>query len=92
MVLDRDRRIAVSKSAAILRVADALDRNHLQQVVDPAFTLTKGELVITVDGAGDLTLERLALKEKGTLFEDVYGLKVVLREGPVARPERPDAG
>ncbi len=79
--LDRDHRITVSKKAAVLRVADALDRNHLQQVVNPAITLTKDELIITVADAEDLTLERLALKEKGTLFEDIYGLKVVLREG-----------
>jgi exopolyphosphatase/guanosine-5'-triphosphate,3'-diphosphate pyrophosphatase len=79
--LDRDSRITVSKAAAILRVADALDRNHLQQITNPAIALAKDELVITIDGAEDLTLERLALKEKGPLFEDVYGLKVVLREG-----------
>lgn len=79
--LDRDERITVSKNAAILRVADALDRNHLQQIADPTIAVTNGELVITVDGAEDLTLERLALKEKGPLFEEVYGLKVVLREG-----------
>jgi exopolyphosphatase/guanosine-5'-triphosphate,3'-diphosphate pyrophosphatase len=90
--LDRDRRITVSKSAAILRVADALDRNHLQQVVEPGLRLTKDELIITVNGAEDLTLERLALKEKGTLFEDVYGLKVILREGRAPRGGHPDAG
>lgn len=79
--LDRDSRITVSKSAAILRVADALDRNHLQQIREPVIAVTGSELVITVHGAEDLTLERLALKEKGPLFEDVYGLKIVLREG-----------
>jgi exopolyphosphatase/guanosine-5'-triphosphate,3'-diphosphate pyrophosphatase len=90
--LDRDSRIAVSKKAAILRVADALDRNHLQQILSPSITLTKDELVITVDGAEDLTLERLALKEKGPLFEDVYGLKVVLREGRAAGKDQTRAG
>ena len=92
IALDRDRRITVSKKAAILRVADALDRNHLQQVTNPTISLTKDELVITVDGAEDLTLERLALKEKGSLFEDVYGLKVVLREGRAVHRGEPDAG
>lgn len=91
-VLDRDSRITVLKKAAILRIADALDRNHLQQVTNPAIAVTKDELVITVDGAEDLTLERLALKEKGPLFEDVYGLKVVLREGRAAGEGKPDAG
>lgn len=90
--LDRDSRITVSKAAAILRVADALDRNHLQQITDPDIVVTKDELVITVDGAEDLTLERLALKEKGPLFEDVYGLKVVLREGRDTGDGKPHAG
>jgi exopolyphosphatase/guanosine-5'-triphosphate,3'-diphosphate pyrophosphatase len=90
--LDRDKRISVSKKAAILRVADAFDRNHLQLVKDPEITLAKGELIITIDGVDDLTLERLALKEKGTLFEDVYGLKVVLREGRAAGREKAHGG
>ena len=88
--LDRDKRITVSKKAAILRVADALDRNHLQQITAPSVAVGKGEIVITVDGAEDLTLERLALKEKGPHFEEVYGMKIVLREGRAARGERPD--
>ena len=90
--LDRDKRITVTKKAAILRVADALDRNHLQLASSPKIALTKDELVITINGAEDLTLERLALKEKGPLFEDVYGLKVVLREGRTAAEEKPHGG
>ncbi|MBN1938085.1 MAG: HD domain-containing protein [Candidatus Aminicenantes bacterium] len=89
--LDRDTRITVSKKAAILRVADALDRNHLQLAGNPRIELTKDEMMITIDGAEDLTLERLALKEKGLLFEDIYGLKVVLREGRGAGEGRPHA-
>ena len=88
--LDRYKRITVSKKAAILRVADALDRNHLQQITAPSVTVGKDEIVITVDGAEDLTLERLALKEKGPLFEEVYGMKIVLREGRKDRGEKFD--
>lgn len=80
-VLNRDSRIAVSKLAAILRVADALDRNHLQDIRDLTFSHEDGQFVITVPDADDLTLERLALKEKGGMFEEVYGMKVVLRRG-----------
>ncbi len=90
--LDRDRRMTVSKKAAILRIADALDRNHLQQLTSPAITVTKDELIITFEGAEDMTLERLALKEKGLLFEDVYGLRVVLREGRADGEKVPHAG
>ncbi len=77
--LDRDDRLAVSKMAAILRVADALDRNHMQQVRDLRFTREAGQFVVWVRDVEDLTLERLALQEKGSMFEEIYGLKVVFR-------------
>ena len=78
--LDRDNRIAVSKMAALLRVADALDRNHLQQVRDIACTRDQGQFVISVAGVEDLTIERLAVRDKGNLFEEMYGMIVNLRE------------
>ena len=40
--LDRDSRIAVAKMAALLRVADALDRDHMQQARTMAFTRELG--------------------------------------------------
>lgn len=83
-LLDRDSRIAVTKLAAILRVADALDRGHMQQVRDLVLSREQGQLVITVGDVPDLTLERLAMKEKADMFEDVYGMEVVLRAGHVA--------
>ena len=78
--LDRDNRIAVSKMAAILRVADAMDRNHVQQLSDLTFAREPGQFIITVRGVEDLTIERMAMKEKGAMFEEVYGIPVVLRE------------
>ena len=77
--LDRDSRLAVSKLAAILRVADALDRNHVQQVRDVSFAREKGQFVITVGDVQDLTIERLALKEKGNMFEEIFAMPIVLR-------------
>lgn len=77
-LLNRDDRMVVSKLAAILRVADALDRNHMQQVRELTFTRGRGSLAIFVHDVEDLSLERVALKEKGSMFEEVYGLKVSL--------------
>jgi exopolyphosphatase/guanosine-5'-triphosphate,3'-diphosphate pyrophosphatase len=90
MALGRDDRITVSKMAALLRVADALERNHLQQVRDLSFSREPGQFVITVRNVEDLTMERLALKEKGALFEEVYGLPPVLKEERFAEPEARD--
>jgi exopolyphosphatase / guanosine-5'-triphosphate,3'-diphosphate pyrophosphatase len=77
--LDRDSRIAVAKMAAMLRVADALDRDHMQQVRAMAFAREPGQFIISLGDSADLTIERLALKEKGNLFEEVFGMKPVVR-------------
>ena len=84
MALSRDDRIAVSKMAALLRVADALDRNHVQQVTELTFQKEADRFVITVGNVEDLTIERLAIKEKGGLFEEMYGLPIVLQEARVS--------
>ena len=73
----------VSKLAAILRVADALDRNHMQQVRDLSFKKVGQQFVIYVHDVEDLSLERVALKEKGSMFDDVYGMRVALE---IAKP------
>lgn len=75
-MLDRDERMVVSKLSAILRVADALDRNHMQQVREISFARARGEFTIYVHDVQDLSLERVAMKEKGSMFDEVYGLKV----------------
>jgi exopolyphosphatase/guanosine-5'-triphosphate,3'-diphosphate pyrophosphatase len=88
--LDRDDRLAVSKMAAILRVADALDRNHMQQVRDLRFTREAGISWCGVRDVEDLTLERLALKEKGSMFEEIYGLQGVFRTESSSEGIAPD--
>ncbi|MBW3539914.1 MAG: Ppx/GppA family phosphatase [Planctomycetes bacterium] len=77
--LDRDRRIAVSKLAAMLRVADALDRSRSQRVREIHINRENGRLVIAIPRVDDLSLEQLALKQKGTLFEEIFGMSVLLR-------------
>ena len=84
MVLPREKRMIVSKLSAILRVADALDRGHAQQIRDVRFELLPNELIIYVSGLPDLMLERRALAAKADLFGDVYGQRVRLEEADVA--------
>ena len=78
--LPQDQRLVISKLAAILRVADALDQNHNQQFQNIGFLREKDRLVILVRGVEDMTLERVALKQKSEMFEEVYGMKVELRK------------
>ncbi len=86
--LSRERRLLVQKLAAILRVADALDRSHTQRVRDLQIRRERDRLVIQVGGVEDLTIERLALREKGGLFTEMYGLAPFLVKGsPVRGPD-----
>lgn len=80
MSLPRERRVIASKLAAILRIADALERGHGQQVSDIRMERGEDEIVLHVAGATDLALERRALEKKGDLFEDVFGLHVRVEE------------
>ena len=73
-------RVAVAKLAAMLRVADALEHSHSQRVREIHCEREPGRLVITVPHTDDLSLEQLALKQKGTLFEETFGMTVLLRE------------
>jgi len=76
--LDREQRIAISQMAAILRVADALERSHSQRIKNITCEIIDRQLLIHVPNVHDFSLEQLALKQKGSMFEDVFGLQVQL--------------
>lgn len=76
--LSRTDRLRVSKLAALLRVADALDRSHTQRIRDPKLKLKSDRLQIGVPDLHKCAVEEIALREKSKLFEQVYGRKVVL--------------
>lgn len=80
--LDRDGRVAVAKMAAILRLAIALDASENNRVRTIECHRRGGTLVITVPDADDLSTEQLALKQGRGLFEEIFGMQVVLRQGP----------
>lgn len=85
MALDSAARIVVSKLAAILRVANALDADHLQKIRDVRILRESDHWVLEVDGAGDLTIERLAALARADLLTEVFGRKITFREAG-ARP------
>ena len=76
--LSRESRILVSKLAALLRLADALDRAHSQRIRKVSYAVKRRQLLVTTSEVDDVTLERLALKEKGGLFAQIYGLSIEL--------------
>lgn len=75
--LRREHRMLVLKLASLLRVADALDRGHVQRVRDFRLEWRDEDVILRCDYAGDISIEQYALRQKGTLFEDVFGYGVV---------------
>ncbi|NIP81585.1 MAG: HD domain-containing protein, partial [Gemmatimonadetes bacterium] len=76
--LDGDDRSRVLRLASLLRVADSLDREHLQRVSAVTPRVEPDRVVLAVEGHGDLLLERWALEKKGRLFADTFGRTPVI--------------
>jgi exopolyphosphatase/guanosine-5'-triphosphate,3'-diphosphate pyrophosphatase len=78
--LSTDDRIRVSKLAALLRVADALERTHAQRVSQIEIRRESSKLRLRLPGLADAAVERLTMTSKADLFEQVFGLSVVIDE------------
>ena len=78
MALDREDRVRTNKLGALLRVANALDAEHLQKVRDLRVRQETDRWLLEVDAAGDLTMERMATTARADLFVDVFGRTLVL--------------
>lgn len=77
--LSLQERIIVVKLAAILRVADALDQSHIQRINDIHCQREGQTFALIASGTDDHSLEIMSLKAKSAMFEDVYGMSVILR-------------
>ncbi len=71
-------RDAVGKLAAILRIADALDREHRQLVSDVAVVVSRDEVRIRAVAGRPVLLELSAANRKAELFGRVFDTKVVI--------------
>jgi len=78
--LDRDQRIAVTKLAALLRVATGLDASRSGHISEFTCQRNDGKLVIAIPGVDDLSIEQLALDRNGLLFQQIFGMSVLLRQ------------
>ncbi len=77
--LERDERVAVSKLAAMLRIAVALNDSRSQRINNIRCEMKGNRMVISVPNVQDVSLEQLALRQNSAMFEEVFGLQVQLR-------------
>jgi exopolyphosphatase/guanosine-5'-triphosphate,3'-diphosphate pyrophosphatase len=79
MALDRTERVRVNKLAALLRIANALDAEHVQKVRDVRVTPSDGAWLLEVTGLGDLAMERAEVQARADLFQEVFGRSLAWR-------------
>ena len=74
--LGRSQRQRVVKLSSLLRIADALDRDHAQSVRGVRAVLRPATLDLGITGKGLRDLDHWALQRKSQLFTEVFGLRV----------------
>ncbi len=79
-MLSSKERVAISKLAALLRLADAMDNEHAAKVSDFEVDYKKPKFTIRLCGEGDLLLEKWALARKSEMFEEVYSARLLIEE------------
>ena len=77
-MLPRSDRMTIMKLTAILRIADAMDRGHIQKFTDFDIKFTSSTMEIHTKNSRNTVLEKIALSEKAEMFESVFGYKVIL--------------
>lgn len=78
--LDHGSYMTVAKLAAILRVANAMDRSHKQKFKNVKAAVKDKQLIMTIETDDDIILEKGLFTVKAELFERVFGIKPEIRE------------
>lgn len=79
-MLDISAYLRIAKLTSILKLANGLDRSHKQKFQNVRTTLKEGQLIITVDTAEDITLEKGLFGERADFFEEVFSVRPVIRQ------------
>ena len=79
-VLDQEGYLIVAKCASILRVANAMDRSHKQKFKNVRALLKGKQLIISIETADGMLLEKTMFDAKAGMFEDVFSIMPVVKE------------
>ena len=78
--MGKESYLKIAKLTAIFRVADGICRSYRTKVKNVKFAIREDELVITVDADDEITLEKGFFGRKASMFEEVFGIRPVLRQ------------
>lgn len=74
-----DITIKIAKLTAILRLANSMDRSHQQKLAGCKMSVRDDQLVITTDYPGEILLEQMSFQQKADFFEEIFGIRPVLK-------------
>lgn len=69
-------RLMVTKLCAFLRLADGMDVSHTRHVRSVTILKKKKRWELTMQGKGELLLERWGLNKRRALFEEIFGFEL----------------
>lgn len=72
--------VLIAKLTAMLRLANAMDRSHRQKMAGCKINVRNNQLVLGTDYNGDLSLEKIAVANKADFFEEIFGIRPVLKQ------------
>ena len=78
--LSPTERVLVSKLTAIMRLADALNRNNKNEKFTDIDVIVDDALAVTVSTGQHIDLEQWAFTQKSAFFEEVFGIKAILKK------------
>ncbi|AUX45398.1 exopolyphosphatase [Sorangium cellulosum] len=85
--LSREARAKVKAMASILRIADALDREHRAKVAEVTGRIENDTLVLEVQGGEDRALEEWTVVAKAGMLREALGLEVrIVDASPRSHP------
>ena len=72
--------LIVMKLTALLRLANALDRSHKQKINHMKISMKNQQLLVVIDTMEDITLEKERFEQKADFFEEIYGIRPILKQ------------
>ena len=78
--IDRELRPLVAKLAAIVRMADAMDRSYKQKIKSCKVQIKDNTMLVIAKSKQELSLEEWTFANKSSFFEEVFGLMPILEK------------
>ena len=77
--LDQPDRLIVNKLGAILRLANGLDAEHVQNVKDVRLGRRDELWILEIEPVSDVTMEMMVASARSDMFVETYGRRVLIR-------------